>query len=74
MARQEKFKHKKISLPSGLSLPSTVHCVLHYALTNLPHQQKYLLNHKKQHSPSINKTTPQKKAFLLNLERGQDDT
>ena len=31
---------KKISLPSGPSLPSTVHCVLHYALTKPPSSAK----------------------------------
>jgi len=27
MARQEKFKHKKVSLPYGLLSPLNVHCV-----------------------------------------------
>ena len=62
MTSQEKCK-QKLYLPFGL-LSSHCVCVcfvyLHYALTIPPPliyiSQKYLLNHKEQHSPSI-KTT-----------------
>ena len=64
MSRQEKFKHDKNSV-FWPPLLSTVHCV-----SALCQQQKYLLNHKEQHSPSINKTTPLKITFLLNLVNG----
>ena len=38
---------------------------------HLPHQQKYLLDHKEQHSPS--KTTPEKTTFLLDLVRDHNN-
>lgn len=59
MARQEKFKHKKLSLPFGLLSPHyCVLCIRIMHQSNLPQQQKDLLNHEERHSPSINKTTP----------------
>ena len=40
--------------PLASSLPFTAHCVcVHFASAKPPHWQKYLLNHKQQHSPSI---------------------
>ena len=56
MARQEKFKHKKLHYVSTKPPPLCIVC-LHYSLNKPPHWQKYLLNHKEQHSPST-KTTP----------------
>ena len=56
MARQ-KFEHKNFSLPFGLLSPLLSTVDLHYASTKPPHQQKYLLNHKEQHSPSIKTTS-----------------
>jgi len=59
MARQEKFECKKCSLPFDFlstALQGTVR--LHYTSIKTCHQQKYLLNHKEQHSSSTNKTTP----------------
>ena len=58
MARQEKFKYKKFF--SVLWPPVSPHCALHMCTThqpNLPRQQEYLLN-QKEHSPSIENTTP----------------
>ena len=67
MARQEKFKHKNSSLPFGFLSPLTVHiCVM--PCPDIPHQQEYLLSHKEQHAPSINKSL--KITFLLDLIRG----
>ena len=44
MARQEKLKHQKLSLPFALLSPLTY---VHYASEHNPlHRQKYLLNHK----------------------------
>ena len=51
MEKPEKFKHKRFFF----SL--LVYCILHFALTTLLYQQKYLLNHKEQRSPR-NKTMP----------------
>ena len=59
MARQEKFKHKfffSALWPLLFPLLCTVH--QQYASTKPPHLRKHLLNHKEQHSPSTNKTTP----------------
>ena len=61
-----KFKHKKMF--SGLWPPLSPHCascicIRHWP--NLPHQQKYLLNHKEQHSLSVNKTTPRSAISFL---------
>ena len=59
MERQEKFKHKKFSLPFGLLSPLTVHyaSALHFDQTSLlpdiPAQP-----YKEQHSTSTNKTAP----------------
>ena len=61
---------KKFSLPFGFHSPfycASCICLMHRP--DLPHQQKYLLNHKEQHSPSISKTTPSKITFLLDLVR-----
>ena len=51
MAKPENFKRKRFFF----SL--LVYCILHFALTTPLYQQKYLLNHKEQHSLR-NKTIP----------------
>ena len=74
MVRQEKLNRSKFSLP--FVLLSALSCALCICITDgskPPHWQKYLLNHKEGHLPSINKSTPQKITFLLNLIRGHDD-
>ena len=53
MSSQEKFNDENFSLLFALHSTSTV-CFMQQQ--NLPHQQKFLLNHKEQHSPSTNKT------------------
>ena len=74
MARQEKFKHKNFLCPLVPLSPLLCIVYLHYVSSNLPHWQKYLFNHKEQHSLSTNKTNPQKVTFLLDLIRDHDDT
>ena len=59
ISRQEEFKHKNSSFPFDLLSTCTVHCLSALCIDQTSHrQQKYLLRHKEQHSPSINKTTP----------------
>ena len=58
MGRQEKFKHKIFLCPLASYLPSPYIVYLHYASSKPPHWQEHLLNHKEQHSPSVNKITP----------------
>ena len=71
MARQEKFKQQKIFSARWppFSWPTLCIACLHYASPKPPQEQEYLLNHKEQHSLSINKTTPSKITFLLDLVR-----
>ena len=77
MARQEKFKHKKILfLPFGFLFSlycALCICIISMHGPNLPHQQKYLLDHKEQYSPSTKETTPKEITFPLNLVTGYDD-
>ena len=54
------------------SLLSMVHGVSALGTHQTSHQQKQLLNHKKQNSPSIN-TAPWETTFLLNHVRSHDD-
>ena len=58
MARQENLNIKKSSLHFGLLCLHTVLCICIRHSLNLSCGQKYPLNYKEKHSPSINKTTP----------------
>lgn len=64
MLKQEKINHKNALTPLCL------HCALCICIMNglhLTYAQEYLLNHKHPPPPSINKITPKKVAFFLEL-------
>ena len=58
MARQEKFQHKKFSLPLTSFLPTLCIVYLQYASAIPPPLTGMPARPKEQHSPSTNKMTP----------------